>query len=115
MQTYIRFLDNFKRLRSSPSFLALDPLDERLLELFAAVWHADGRLTVVQAMGISADMSGTTAHRRLKSLCNKGLVELVNDDTDNRIKYVMPTPRAIARFAQIGECIKQLADEGLEP
>lgn len=94
-------------MRSLPSFVELDPLEERLLELFAVVWHANGRLTVVQAMGISADMSGTTAHRRLKSLCSKGLVELVNDETDNRIKYVMPTDTAFRRFSEIGHCIEK--------
>ncbi len=85
----------------------LDPLEERLLNLFAAVWHVEGRITVLQAMRMSTEMSGTTAHRRLKSLRKKGLVEMINDEADNRIKYITPTPKTLHHFAEIGRCIQK--------
>lgn len=110
MENYIRFLDHVRQVQASPGFDELDPLEERLLNLFAAVWHGGGKLTVLDAMGISAETSGTTAHRRLKSLRQKGLIELVHDEADNRIKYVMPTPKALDRFAQLGRCIQRAVE-----
>jgi DNA-binding MarR family transcriptional regulator len=50
-------------------------------------------------------VSSTTAHRRLKSLRKKGIITLVSDVVDTRIKYVMPTPVASRYFAQLGKCL----------
>ena len=115
MENYARFLNHLKLVQSSTDFDELDPLEERLLNLFASVWHQNGQLTVLEAMGVSAETSGTTAHRRLKSLQQKGLIELVQDETDNRIKYVSPTPKTLQRFAVIGQCIQKAIAERSSP
>lgn len=106
-EIYLRFLMLAQTLRSSSEFPALDPMEERLLNLFATVWHADRKITVLQAMSLSDDVSSTTAHRRLKSLRKKGVITLVSDDADNRVKYVMPTPVATQYFAHLGRCLDQ--------
>ena len=90
-----------------PGFPDLDPVEERLLNLFATVWHANNKITVLQAMGMSTDVSATTAHRRLKSLRKKGVITLIPDAVDNRIKYVMPTSMANQYFAQLGQCLDE--------
>jgi len=82
-------------------------VEERLLNLFAAVWHSGKQITVLQAMGMSTDVSSTTAHRRLKSLRKKGVITLVPDEADNRIKYVQPTGVAHQYFSQLGKCLDQ--------
>ncbi len=105
--TYLRFLNLVQAVRSLPDFPALDPVEERLLNLFAAVWHSGKQITVLQAMGMSTDVSSTTAHRRLKSLRKKGVITLVPDESDNRIKYVQPTPVAQQYFSQLGQCLDQ--------
>jgi DNA-binding MarR family transcriptional regulator len=64
-------------------------------------------LTVLQAMGLSKDVSSTTAHRRLKSLRSKGMVVLVSDEIDNRVKYVRPTVLAQDYFSRLGRCLDQ--------
>lgn len=105
--TYLRFLNLVQGIRSLPDFPALDPVEERLLNLFASVWHSGKQITVLQAMGMSTDVSSTTAHRRLKSLRKKGVITLVPDESDNRIKYVQPTPVAHQYFSQLGKCLNQ--------
>jgi DNA-binding MarR family transcriptional regulator len=106
-QTYLRFLNLVKAVRQLPDFPKLDPVEERLLHLFATVWHAEQKITVLQAMAIYGDVSSTTAHRRLKSLRKKGVIALVSDQIDTRIKYVMPTPVANRYFAQLGRCLNE--------
>jgi DNA-binding MarR family transcriptional regulator len=105
--TYLRFLNLVQAVRSLPDFPELDPVEERLLNLFAAVWHNGKQITVLQAMGMSTDVSSTTAHRRLKSLRKKGLITLVPDESDNRIKYVQPTSVAQQYFSHLGKCVDQ--------
>lgn len=106
-EIYLRFLKLVQAVRSLPEFPELDPVEERLLNLFATVWHTDRKITVLQAMSLSDDVSSTTAHRRLKSLRKKGVIALVSDEADNRIKYVMPTPMANQYFTQLGQCLDQ--------
>ena len=105
--TYLRFLDLVQGLRALPDFPVLDPVEERLFNLFATVWHSGKQITVLQAMGMSTDVSSTTAHRRLKSLRKKGVITLLADEADNRIKYVQPTSVAQHYFSQLGQCLNQ--------
>lgn len=104
---YLRFLNLARAVRELPDAPDLDPVEERLLNLFASVWHHDQKITVLQAMGMSKDISSTTAHRRLKSLRAKGIIVLAADEIDNRVKYVQPTALAERYFAQMGQCIEQ--------
>jgi DNA-binding MarR family transcriptional regulator len=106
-QTYLKFLQLVQAVRQLPGFPALDPVEERLLNLFATVWQADKKITVLQAMGMSNDVSSTTAHRRLKSLRQKGVLVLVADLVDSRIKYVMPTAMTHQYFSQLGQCVDE--------
>jgi hypothetical protein len=84
---------------------ALDPLEERLLTLLGSAWHEDGNVKVLEAMALCDGFSTTTAHRRLKSLRLKGLIELISDEKDSRIKYVVPTEITSKYFAALGECV----------
>jgi len=104
---YLRFLNLVQGVRALPDFPVLDPVEERLLNLFATVWHDGKQITVLQAMGMSTDVSSTTAHRRLKSMRKKGVIILVADEADNRIKYVQPTDVAQQYFSQLGQCMSQ--------
>ncbi len=106
-RTYLRFLNLVKAVHTLPDFPKLDPVEERLLHLFATVWHTEQKITVLQAMAIYGDVSSTTAHRRLKSLRKKGVITLVSDEVDTRIKYVMPTPVANQYFAKLGKCLNE--------
>jgi DNA-binding MarR family transcriptional regulator len=37
----------------------------------------------------------------------KGMVTLVADESDNRVKYVQPTALANHYLAQLGQCVEQ--------
>ena len=104
---YLRFLNLLRAVRELPDFPVLDPVEERLLNQYAAVWHQGGQLTVLQAMGLSRDVSSTTAHRRLKSLRGKGMIALVSDEIDNRVKYVRPTAMTQRYFERLGRCLDE--------
>jgi DNA-binding MarR family transcriptional regulator len=102
---YLKFLSLVQAVRALPSFPSLDPVEERLLNLFATVWHTGQKITVLQAMSMAVDMSSTTAHRRLKTLRQKGVISLEMDAADNRIKYVVATPVVERYFSELGQCV----------
>ena len=47
-----------------------------------------------------------TLHKVMKTLIFKGLVKLIADELDGRVKYLEPTPRAIKVFNEIGKEMK---------
>lgn len=112
---YLRFLNLVRAVRELPDFPALDPVEERLLNQFAEVWYQSRSLTVLQAMGLSRDVSSTTAHRRLKSLRSKGMIVLVSDEVDNRVKYVRPTFLTQDYFSRLGRCLHEARSDNVPP
>lgn len=106
---YIKFLNLVQAVKDLPSFPSIDATEERLLNQLATKWHNGKQVTVIEAMQMSAETSATTIHRRLKSLRTKGIIELRVDATDNRIKYVSPTPLATDYFLRLGQCLELAA------
>ena len=90
-----------------PSFPLLEPIEERLLNAFAAAWHLGRQLTVLQAMQLVPDVSSATVHRRLKTLKQKGYLEFEADAVDNRIKYLLPTEQATEYFTKLGDALNK--------
>lgn len=107
--TYTRFIQLSEELKRLGTFPVLDPVEERLLNRLAALWYADEKVPVLRAMSMFDDVSGTTVHRRLKSLRRNGMIELRADETDDRIRYVMPTELASQYFERLGRCIEKAA------
>ena len=103
--TYLKFLNLLRAVRDIPSFPSIDPVEERLLNTLAAIWHAGEKVTVLEAMSLSSEISSTTAHRRLKTLRGKGLIALNTDESDSRVKYVVPTDLAQRYFAALGQAL----------
>lgn len=104
---YLRFLNLMQAIRELPSFPHVDPVEERLLNALASIWHGGGRVTVLEAMALPVDVSPTTLHRRLKSLRAKDLLALETDASDTRIKYVVPTQRTDDYFSALGRCLNE--------
>ena len=88
---------------------ALDPVEQRLIETFAHNWHEQRQLTVVDAMHNVPGLSPSTVHRRLKTLRAKGMLQLVPDAVDTRIKYVHPGPQLVTHLEQVGVFMHALA------
>jgi len=59
---------------------------------------------------MSPDASPTTVHRRLKTLRKKGLIHLLPDETDNRIRYIVLTAETERYFAEMGQCLSKALD-----
>lgn len=109
---YLRFLNLMQAVRTLPVFPVIDALEERLLNVLAASWANDKRITVLTATAMLNDTSATTVHRRLKSMRNKGLIDLELDTVDYRIKYVVPTALTHRYFSELGACMHQATQEG---
>jgi len=103
--TYTKFLNLVQAIRDLPAFPPLDPLEERLLNQLASQWHAGQRVTVLEAMQMSADVSAATVHRRLKTLRKKGMLALNEHETDSRIRFIVPTALTTKYFAKMGQCL----------
>jgi DNA-binding MarR family transcriptional regulator len=104
---YLRFLNLMQAIKTLPTFPDVDPVEERLLNALAAIWHRGAKVTVLEAMALPIDVSPTTLHRRLKSLRNKGLLSLQTDATDTRIKYVVATEQTDEYFGTLGRCLNE--------
>jgi Fe2+ or Zn2+ uptake regulation protein len=108
---YLKFLNLVQALREMPAFPSIDPIEERLLNQLAAAWHLGKKVSVLEAMAMSPDASSTTVHRRLKTLKQKGIVELIADTDDSRVKYITPTKLATDYFDQLGKCLEVAAQK----
>ena len=104
---YLRFLNLINAVRQIPMFPTLDPVEERLLNQLAATWHAGKKISVLEAMGLSTEISATTAHRRLKTLLKKGMIAFELDRIDSRVKYVVATELTGQYFTSIGQALEQ--------
>jgi len=49
-----------------------------------------------------------TVHRRLKQLRAKGLVALVADPNDTRVRFIEPTEQALRYFGALDDCLRRL-------
>jgi hypothetical protein len=103
--TYLRFLNLVQAIREIPTFPAMDPVEERLLTMLAGVWHLEKKISVLEAMSLTNEISATTAHRRLKTLRKKGMIDLDTDQSDSRVKYVVPTALAKQYFTTLGQAL----------
>ncbi len=102
---YTRYLKLVEAIRGFANFPTLDPVDERLLNQFAALWDSDTKVTIMEALRMSPDVSERTVHRRLKTLREKGWIGFIDDAHDERIRYITTTPQTERYFASMGDCL----------
>lgn len=105
---YLRFLQLAEALRGLPSLPALDPLEEKILELVARMAQANERLSVREMMARSELGSPATLHARLKSMREKGWLTL-GDTDDSRRKQIELTPAALKHFDKLAEAFARAA------
>lgn len=109
MKTYAKFLSLAKDVKASNDSPKLEMYEARLLDGLASLWIDGSQVTVLQAMQIDAGVSPTTVHRKLKNLRRSGLIVLQESESDNRIKFVVPTPAAERYLASLGRCVQEAA------
>lgn len=101
---YLRFLQLADAIRGLPSLPTLDPLEERILALIAKANQSKERLSVRDMMGKKELGAAQTIHTRLKSMRDKGWIELA-DTEDARRKQIELTQAAIRHFERLSACM----------
>lgn len=105
-ETYLQFVRLARAIHDVPS---MDAMEERILNELAAKWATGQRVRVLEAMDLDVASSPTTVHRRLRSMREKGLITFADDQSDSRIKYIVPTTLARSYFAKLGQAINKAA------
>ena len=105
-QTYVKFYNLVQAVRQKDHLFTLDPVDERLLSSFAAVWGSGRQLTASEAALVVPDVAPRTVQRRVASLIDKGMLRVESDEKDNRIKYFFATDKTNEYFAEISRCLE---------
>jgi hypothetical protein len=108
---YLRFLQLSEALRGLPSLPALDPLEEKILQLVARATQGKERLSVRDMMAQQALGSPATLHARLKSMRDKGWITLA-DTEDPRRKQIELSQAALRHFDKLSECFLKAAGRG---
>ena len=102
---YINYLIQSK---SNPMDAMLSHASPACLPLLSAIAVADFQdqpLTISQIMAMTHLASPGTIHRRVESLRQKGLIELIYKDGNRRTKYIVPTEAANAYFEKMGDLL----------
>lgn len=102
--TYLRFLQLSEAIRGVPTLPPLDPLEERILVWVGRAARAGDRLSVRDMMAKDELGAPATIHGRLKSMREKGWIELAETE-DARRKQVALTDAALQHFAQLSRAM----------
>lgn len=102
---YFKFLEYAEDMGIA-ELVRIDASEEKLLIQLGQRWNQGERMTVSVGMSLMPGVSIGTTHRRLKSLRSKGLLTLIPDKTDHRIKYIAPTTLARNYFEILDKCLK---------
>jgi len=105
---YLRFLQLAEAIRGLPSLPPLDPLEERILIFVAAARQKRERLSVRDLMAKAELGAPATIHSRLKSMREKGWIELAETE-DARRKQVELTQAAMLHFDRLSKCLLKAA------
>lgn len=110
-QIYQKFLNLAIALEEMSDFPALAPVEQRMLALLNKFWSSKEPITVVSAMNMTPDISTSTVFRYLKKMRVKGYIQLVVDETDNRVKYIKPTALTDSYFNKMGKLMMKATVE----
>ena len=100
---YQKFLNLANAVEELSEFPTLDPVEQKMLALLSKYWSDKQKITVVEAMHMTTEISTSTIFRYLKKLRQKGYIELVVDEMDNRVKYVSATTQTDSYFNKMGK------------
>ena len=105
--SYINFLIHLNETKADHDFPDLDLSEMQLLESIVLIKQQPIPCTVSNVISAVGSSSASASHRRLKKLKHIGLVNLVVDEKDNRLKYVVFTPLAATFFDKMGRLMNE--------
>ena len=108
---YQRFLNIAIAVEEFSEFPSLDPIEQKLMSHLSKFWSLKQKITVVEAMNITKEISTSTIFRYLKKLRQKGYIELVVDEFDNRVKYVSATTLTDSYFNKMGKLMIKAVED----
>jgi DNA-binding Lrp family transcriptional regulator len=103
-QIYLRYLVLAETLRKSNIDLSdIDEIGKKLLEIIA-IKSAQGQpMVVTQTMELSDIASPATIHRRIEVLKKAGLIQVIQTEQNQKIKFLVPTQISIDYFDKLGK------------
>lgn len=108
VEAYFRFLQLAQTFQSDPASSALDANERALLEAVALRWFEDSPMTVREAIALEHLGSPATLHKRISRLRQKDMLLAFNQEGDRRAKYLIPSDKTLAEFAQLGGHMKKI-------
>ena len=103
-QIYLRYLVLAEALRQSHiDFSGIDEIGKKLLETIA-IKNAQGHpMVVTETMDLSDIASPATIHRRIEVLKKAGLIQVMQTEQNQKIKFLVPTQISINYFDKLGK------------
>ena len=99
----IKFLDFDEKRQFLQNKLTVKDKECKILRLVTRAYFQSNPLKVRMLIDMSSIASPATIHKSMKSLIAKGLIVTKEDKQDARIKYLVPTNRAIKLYSEIGK------------
>ncbi|PUE58223.1 hypothetical protein B9Z36_05025 [Limnohabitans sp. Rim8] len=102
------YLNYLVQSKAEPMDAMLSYVSPACVQLLSAIAVADFQgqpLTISQIMAMIHFASPGTIHRRVESLRQKGLIDLIYKDGNRRTKYIVPTEAANAYFEKMGDLL----------
>lgn len=97
-EIYQGFINLATDAEEKTNFPYLKPVEQMALNLLSSYWFKDQKITVVESTKMTPKVSSNSIFRYLKKLRQKGYIELIVDETNNRVKYVTATRITEAYF-----------------
>jgi hypothetical protein len=105
---YFRFLQLTRAVETLPNGPLMDANESALLEAVVLHWHEGQTMTVRDAIALSALGSPATLHKRITRLRHKDLLTTYSEPGDRRVKFLVPTKKALDYFDQLGQSLQQV-------
>ena len=105
-EAYFRFLQLAQTFQAGTS--ALDANERALLEAVALRWFEESPMTVREAIALDHLGSPATLHKRISRLREKDMLVAFNQEGDRRAKYLIPSEKTLAQFAELGGNMKKV-------
>lgn len=109
---YMRFLKLSKAIQQLPDAPLLDANENALLEEIALRWFEKSPMTVREAISLAHLGSPATLHKRITRLRQRDLLLTFNQPDDKRAKYLLPSEKTLAMFADLGKKMNVVCANG---
>jgi DNA-binding MarR family transcriptional regulator len=104
---FVRLLNLMRAISVLPAGVTLDPQEERLMQELGLRWGHGEAVTVLAAMNMLTGASPSTVQRRLKTLREKGLLNLVASPDDARVRHVVASNLGRAYFTRMSGLMRE--------